>query len=961
MNSKVLRYRPLAEVSFTTEQGELVARANNDPSNKNMDNDVLSITTSRDMGSDAPTFCITLARRNKWHRYLGANDLVKIRMCRPPEEMRTVMIGLIDDVRNRVVIGQDGKPERVITVTGRGMVKAFMEFDVGIVSDGGEAAIDLNGNFGWVDAVLGTSVVGSNPDVIIQNVIDNIVNEYVKYTWSDKNTFETIVNYHLTARPDLVLVDGTSIVSYQGDLWGFFKTIAEPPFQELYWEVDMDKLKMILRPTPFSENGWKTLRDFTITDADIVMDETGRSDVETYSLYSVGAKAMFVGGDTNQMLGVKPIWNEDYSDKYGIRRLHTETAYTSIAEKSDGADMVDTIVSMSTDLYNWNIKNNSMYNGVLVVKGSNQYKVGCKITYKSDEDGTELTYYIRSVTQNFVNFGSWVTQLEVTRGIEEKDRFTPPYGTGTEFTGTGYAPLASSLGGGDNCYGGGTGTSSASASAVVEGAIAWMNKGTVKYTFGADNMEGGKADCSSFTKYIFSKYANVQLSRTTDGQAKAGQSVPKSSALPGDLVIFQGTYRSGPSHCGIMIGGDEFIHNSSSKSITKDKLSSSYWSKHFHSIRRVITNNAPSSEDDSSNSGYTGEFPVAKNLLTNTKTFRKKDSKNTWIVIHNTAGGNTAAGIRNWFNGGAGGANTSTHYVVGDDGIMQLLEDNWAGGHTGKPPKPGTSWYSNYLKSTRAGDNGCSNSTAIGIEICDGGSTEAFKARVEKAIELTRYLMNKHGIPSSRVVRHLDISGKPCPGYMIGKDLGGNTVKYSWSNFKTEIDLRNKNKTPIKVGGISGGGGSSSCWDYSSGSNAGSATSEDAKKLDACFGGKLKNTGNWWVKYANQHNIDVYIAAAISMHETGNGTSDAIKYKNNPGGLYDSKNKRLFSYKSLEEGINKMCSNLQRLYFSEGRNTLEKIQPKYCPIGASNDPHGLNKHWLPGTNKYLKQLKNAKV
>lgn len=958
----VKRYKPKAQVTFLTEKGELVARADNNVEKKNMDNDILSITTSRDMGTDAPTFCITLVRRNKWHRDLGSNDLVYIQLQRPPEPLNTVMVGVIDDIRNRVVIGQDGKPERVVTVTGRGMVKAFMEFDVGIVSDGGEAAVDMNGNFGWVDAVLGTSVVGSNPDVIIQNVITSLVDEYVKYSWSDTHTFKSVVQYHLTARPDLVLVDGTSIVSYQGDLWAFFKTIAEPPFHELYWEVDNNQIKMILRPTPFSEHGWKDLREFTITDEDVVMDETGRSDVETYSLYSVGAKAMFVGGDNNQMLGVKPIWNEEYSNKYGVRRLHTETAYTSMAERSDGADMVDTIVSMSTDLYNWNIKNNSMFNGVLIVKGSNQYKVGCKITYKSEEDGTEITYYIRSVTHNFVNFGSWVTQLEVTRGINEKDRFTPPYGTGTEFTGTGYAPLYSSMGGGDNCFGGGMGTSSEIATSVVNGAIQWMNKGTVRYVFGADNMEGGKADCSSFTKYIYQKYGGISLSRTTDGQVKQGQSVAKASALPGDLVIFQGTYRSGPSHVGICIGGGEFIHNSSSKNLTKSSLSENYWTQHFHSIRRVITNNAPGSTESPDGTEYKGDMPVSKNLLTNANTFNKKDSKNTWIVIHNTAGGNTAAGIRAWFNGGADGANTSVHYAIGDDGIMQLLEDNWSGKHTGKPPGITSTWYSNYSKSTKAGDKGCSNSTSIGIEICDGGTTEQFKARVDKAVELVRYLMNKHGISISNVVRHMDVSGKPCPGFMIGKEFGGSQVKYSWSNFKSEIELRNKNKTPIRVGS-KGGSGSSTCYDGSSGSNAGTATSVDAKKLDACLGGKLKNTGNWWVKYANQHNVDVYVAAAISMHETGNGTSNVVKNKNNPGGLYDSKNKTSYSYRTLEEGINKMCANLYKNYFGckPSLNTLEKIQPKYCPIGASNDPGGQNKYWLSGTKKFYNQLKNAKA
>ena len=39
-----------------------------------------------------------------------------------------------------------------------------------------------------------------------------------------------------------------------------------------------------------------------------------------------------------------------------------------------------------------------------------------------------------------------------------------------------------------------------------------------------------------------------------------------------------------------------------------------------------------------------------------------------------------------------------------------------------------------------------------------------------------------------------------------------------------------------------------------------------------------------------------------------------------------------------------------------GLNTLETIQPKYCPIGAKNDPNGLNKNWLGGVNKIYESL-----
>ncbi len=64
----------------------------------------------------------------------------------------------------------------------------------------------------------------------------------------------------------------------------------------------------------------------------------------------------------------------------------------------------------------------------------------------------------------------------------------------------------------------------------------------------------------------------------------------------------------------------------------------------------------------------------------------------------------------------------------------------------------------------------------------------------------------------------------------------------------------------------------------------------------------------------------------------------------------------LMSFSSLEEGIDKMASNLKRNYIDKGLTTIEQIQKKYAPVGAANDPNGLNKNWINGVNKYYKMF-----
>ena len=98
----------------------------------------------------------------------------------------------------------------------------------------------------------------------------------------------------------------------------------------------------------------------------------------------------------------------------------------------------------------------------------------------------------------------------------------------------------------------------------------------------------------------------------------------------------------------------------------------------------------------------------------------------------------------------------------------------------------------------------------------------------------------------------------------------------------------------------------------------------------------------------------ILISIAISKHETGNYTSYAFKKLNNVGGMMC--NSGLRSYDSLDDGIEAYLNNLKYNYFDIGLDTLEKIQPKYCPIGAANDPTGLNKYWLSGTQKKYNEL-----
>lgn len=106
----------------------------------------------------------------------------------------------------------------------------------------------------------------------------------------------------------------------------------------------------------------------------------------------------------------------------------------------------------------------------------------------------------------------------------------------------------------------------------------------VKYSYGGTTVKG--FDCSGFTQYIFKKLG-IELSRSSNSQAKEGKRVAKSDLREGDLVFFN-TNGKGISHVGIYIGDGKFAHASTSRGVTIDALESKYYAPRYVTARRVM-------------------------------------------------------------------------------------------------------------------------------------------------------------------------------------------------------------------------------------------------------------------------------------------------------------------------------------------------------------------------------------
>ncbi len=115
-----------------------------------------------------------------------------------------------------------------------------------------------------------------------------------------------------------------------------------------------------------------------------------------------------------------------------------------------------------------------------------------------------------------------------------------------------------------------------------------------KKYLGSPYMYGGSSprgfDCSGFVKYVYSNFG-ITLNRTASAQMSNGTPVSRGELQPGDLVFFKkaGSKASRASHVGLYIGGNQFIHASTSRTgVIISDMNSAYYTTGFVGGRRLL-------------------------------------------------------------------------------------------------------------------------------------------------------------------------------------------------------------------------------------------------------------------------------------------------------------------------------------------------------------------------------------
>ena len=128
----------------------------------------------------------------------------------------------------------------------------------------------------------------------------------------------------------------------------------------------------------------------------------------------------------------------------------------------------------------------------------------------------------------------------------------------------------------------------------------------------------------------------------------------------------------------------------------------------------------------------------------------------------------------------------------------------------------------------------------------------------------------------------------------------------------------------------------------------------DAQGIDAILqraGSPLEGQGATFVKEGTAAGIDPRALVAIAAHETILETYGPAQTIHNPFGLGPN-----WFFASEADAIARAASTLASGYISEGRTAIPEIGAKWAPVGASNDPAGLNDNWTAGVGAYYSAL-----
>lgn len=444
-------FAPICQVDIHTEE-KIYSFKGTTVDEKDPSNDLISVNTNKSFGSPTGSWSMELIDNNQklWYKKINPQDLVVIKMGYEHENLDTIMVGLVDEIRKKRSSGSKG--EKVVRTSihgrdlGKVLVKALLKWFPQFRDDNINFPFKqiLNEKFAGM-ASIWMEIVNGSPAVLIEKaitaIIHNLMDFKIRYWQGDEKvdaSTKEIFRYRL-AKVDLFLDFREMLSEFEGSAWNFMKGFQHDPFYELfidtrvssdYMEIvpnsivekesylkgkfegsfgdDRSKAVLFFRKTPFDKENWDKLLTHEIEDIDIIDEDISRSDHENYNMF-LATPSYINLEEIGFAQAVIPEFSPENLQKFGISLL--EKTVNGLPSNLDG---VQYGMKLTEILKKWYEKNIDYENGTQIIRGNGKIKIGHRLLNKE----TNTIFYIEGVSNNFINFGNWKTSLVLTRGQE---------------------------------------------------------------------------------------------------------------------------------------------------------------------------------------------------------------------------------------------------------------------------------------------------------------------------------------------------------------------------------------------------------------------------------------------------------------------------------------------------------------------------------------------------------------
>lgn len=381
-------------------------------------------------------------------------DVIEIRMAREPHRyngLPIVMRGFVSSVRRTQVIGNDGKPQRAVQIAGQDYGKLWQIIQIKyfgnyVMGQQLLTFLRLAQNYGVASDRFYT------PNEFMHEITQQIINEFIKKMRQDgldgeEDAFSPvryIRDFDLTVPSARVSPFG--INDWNGDtVYQMMASYGDVgAWNELFIEDRESGPALVYRPTPFKRPDGTLIqqpaapyagtsagiRTVEMTDEDLQVDNTGRSDTNLANYYWVDNPS-YALNDVAQVRmqeaygSPETYFISDYRNcapwLYGIRMMQMQTNQgVRIDGKAEAQylDGVGELVGWARERRQVLVENNRdnvvFEEGSMVLKGSERVRAGCYLTMRRGSMVSE--YYVPTIEHAYMPFRQFTTTVQVERG-----------------------------------------------------------------------------------------------------------------------------------------------------------------------------------------------------------------------------------------------------------------------------------------------------------------------------------------------------------------------------------------------------------------------------------------------------------------------------------------------------------------------------------------------------------------